>query len=223
MPPAMRKAVSDTPSAWSSCWPSRPKKRRMPAAIPTERNAVARRWSGGVRAVRLGEDRRAARRIDHHQEGDEGRDEQLAQRSSGGVSPARACGRDQGVAEQDRDRHRPDAAGHRGDRAGDLACAREIDVADQLAASPPVHADVDHGRAGLQPVALDHLGPADRGDDDIAAADDVGEVAGAAVGDRHRAILAQQELRHRLADDVRAADHHRLEPGKVAEPVLAAS
>ena len=30
----------------------------------------------------------------------------------------------------------------------------------------------------------------------------------------------EQQLRHRLADDVGAADHHRLEPGQVAEPVL---
>ena len=97
--------------------------------------------------------------------------------------------------------------------------AAEIDVADQFAVDP-VDADVDHGRAGLEPVALDHVGPADRGDDDVAAADHVGKVAGAAVGDGDRAILPEQQLRHRLADDVRAADHDRLEPAEVAEPVL---
>jgi hypothetical protein len=40
------------------------------------------------------------------------------------------------------------------------------------------------------------------------------------MSDCDGAILAQEELRHRLADDVRAADHHRLQPGKVAEAVL---
>ena len=49
-------------------------------------------------------------------------------------------------------------------------------------AGDAVDADVDHGRAGLEPVALDHLRPADRGDDDVGAADDVGQVAGAASG-----------------------------------------
>ena len=44
----------------------------------------------------------------------------------------------------------------------------------------------------------------------------LGQIARARVGDRHRAVLGQQQLRHRLADDVGAADHHRLEPREVA-------
>ena len=61
-------------------------------------------------------------------------------------------------------------------------------------------------------------GRPDRGDEDVGAADDGGQVAGPAVGDGDGAVLAEQQLRHRLADDVRAADHHRFEAGKVAEP-----
>ena len=68
-------------------------------------------------------------------------------------------------------------------------------LADSKSTSPTsallgaVDADVDHRRAGLQPLARDHLGPADRGDDDIGAADDVGQVAGAAMRDRYRAAF----------------------------------
>ena len=50
---------------------------------------------------------------------------------------------------------------------------------------------------------------------DIGAAHDAGQVAGARMRDRHRAVLAQQQLRHRLADDVGAADDDRVEAGEV--------
>ena len=83
-----------------------------------------------------------------------------------------------------------------------------------------VDADVDHRRARLDPVAADHLGPADGGDDDVGAAHDVGQVAGSRMGDGDGALSPEQQLRHRLADDVRAADHDRVEPGKVAELLL---
>ena len=39
-----------------------------------------------------------------------------------------------------------------------------------------VDADVDHGRAGLDPVALDHFRPADRRDDDVGALDHARQV-----------------------------------------------
>ena len=45
-----------------------------------------------------------------------------------------ALGGVDGVREQHRDGHRPDAAGHRRDRAGDFGHAGEVDVAAQLAA-----------------------------------------------------------------------------------------
>ena len=44
-----------------------------------------------------------------------------------------------------------------------------------------------------------------------------GQVAGARVDDGHGAAFAEQELRHRLADDVRAADDHGVQAGEVAE------
>ena len=94
---------------------------------------------------------------------------------------------------------------------GDLGALGIGDVADELRlavlAGDAVDADVDHDRAGLDPVALDHLGTADGGDDDVgAAARRPARSRGLRVGDGHGAALAEQELRHRLADDVRAAD-----------------
>ena len=37
--------------------------------------------------------------------------------------------------------------------------------------------------------------------------------------DRNRGIRIKQQLRHRLADDVRAPDHDRFKAGKIAQPV----
>ncbi len=54
--------------------------------------------------------------------------------------------------------------------------------------------------------------PTHGGDDDVGAPHHVGQVPGAAMGDRHGAAVAQQQLRHRLADDVAAPDHHRIQP-----------
>ena len=72
-------------------------------------------------------------------------------------------------------------------------------------------------RAGLDPVAADHLGPADGGDDDVRAARDRRQVVRARMRDGHGAVRLQQQLRHRLADDVGAPDHDRLAAGKAAE------
>ena len=65
---------------------------------------------------------------------------------------------------------------------------------------------------GLIQLPLHHLRPADGGHHQVGAAHHGGQIAGARVGDGHRAMLVEQQLRHRLADDVGAADHHRLEP-----------
>ena len=73
---------------------------------------------------------------------------------------------------------------------------------------------------GLIQSPLDHLRAADRGDDDVGAAHHVGQVARARVGDGHGRALAEQQQRHRLADDVRAADHHRVLAAEVAELAL---
>ena len=80
-----------------------------------------------------------------------------------------------------------------------------------------VDADIDHRGAGLDPVAAHHLGLADRGDQDVGAARHRRQVARARMGDRHGAMLGEQQRRHRLADDVGAADHHRLGAGERAQ------
>src|SRR5213075_1777248 len=110
-------------------------------------------------------------------------------------------------------------------RPGDFGGRVEVDVADQAAfafvvGGQSVDADVDHGRAGFEPVSLDHLGPAYCGNDDIGAPHDPGQIAGLAVRDRDGAALLEEEQRHRLADDVGTADHHRFLAGEIAELTL---
>ena len=73
---------------------------------------------------------------------------------------------------------------------------------------------------GFTQSRLDHFRPPDRGDDDVGAADDIGEVARPRMGDGDGAALLDQQLRHRLADQDRAADDDGVEPRKLAEPVL---
>ena len=124
----------------------------------------------------------------------------------------------------------PTPAGHRGDRGGDLAHGDEVDVADQRVAAlrqlaaallvarvqardqrsavvDAVDADVDHHRAGLDELARHQRRLADRGDQDVRLAADRGEVAGARVARRHRGVAREQQRGHRLADDLRAAEH----------------
>ena len=73
------------------------------------------------------------------------------------------AGRAQRVHQQTRHRHLADAARHRRDRAGDLRDLGESDVADQLRLAlgrgQPVDADIDHGRARLDPVGAHHFRP----------------------------------------------------------------
>ena len=92
MPPAMRKLARLMPSAWSSGRPSSAKNIRIAQAISDERIAIARRCAGGRAAGQAGEDRRAARRIDDHQEGDQRRAEQLDHFAGGaGTSLTSTC------------------------------------------------------------------------------------------------------------------------------------
>src|SRR4051794_22693589 len=95
------------------------------------------------------------------------------------------------VAQQAGDGHRADPARHRRDRARDLADLVERDVAEEPALEP-VHADVDDRRAGLDPVAADHLGAADRSDQDVGAARHGRQVARTRMTDGHRGIGAEQ-------------------------------
>ena len=90
-------------------------------------------------------------------------------------------------------------------------------------AGDAVDADIDHGRARLDPVAAHHLGAARGGDQDVGAARHGGQVAGARMGQSDGAMFGQQQRRHRLADDVGAADHHRLGAGERAQRSRAAA
>src|SRR5690606_22183632 len=114
-----------------------------------------------------------------------------------------------GIVQQDRDGHRADAAGDRGDRLGVLDFV-ELDVADQLLLAVLAHdagdAYVDHHGAGLDPVPLDQFGRAGGGDDDVGLAGDLGQVLGVDVRDRHGAFTVEQKHGDGLADDVRLAD-----------------
>ncbi len=92
-----------------------------------------------------------------------------------------------------------------------------VAVEDGLAAlglADPVDAHVDDHRALLDHVRADHPRPAGGDDEDIGPPGVGGHVAGAGVADGDRGVAAgpllQHQVGHRLADDVRAADHHHL-------------
>ena len=104
-------------------------------------------------------------------------------------------------------------------RRGALGGRREGDVADQAGVGA-VDADVDHRGALLDPVALDELGPPDRGDEHVGAAADRREVARARVAGGDGGVGGQQQRRDRLADEVRAADDDGL--GALERDVVAA-
>ena len=191
MPPAMRKAVRLMPSARSRSSPSRAKKSRMPAAISTERTAIARRCAAVAPAVRLA-------KIGAQPGGSiTTRKVTKAETNSSITGPPAAAGRRGACAATRVLRSRTAMViGPTPPGTGVIAPATSLALAKStsptsLPLARPVDADVDHGRAGLQPVALDHLRPADGGDDDVGAADDGRQVAGAAVGDGDGAILAR--------------------------------
>ena len=82
---------------------------------------------------------------------------------------------------------------------------------------------LDHAtRIGQQ--ATSRLGQAKLGvlggDQDVAPAADRRQVGGPGMADRDRAVGSEQELRHRLADDVGAPDDDRLLPRQVAQFVF---
>ena len=104
--------------------------------------------------------------------------------------------------------------------AARAAAACELDVAAQFAVGAAVDADVDHDRAGFDPLAPHQLGAADRGDQQVGARDHVREIARLRMADRHRRVRADQQRRHRLADHVRAPDDHGVRAGTAAGPPL---
>ncbi len=114
------------------------------------------------------------------------------------------------IDEQHRDGHRTDAARHRRDVAGHFLDTREIDIAAQLAGFVAIHADVDHGCARLHHVRRENVAQAGGGDHHVGVTGMGGQIARLAMADRDGRAGFEQEQRHGLADDVRAADHHRV-------------
>jgi hypothetical protein len=120
------------------------------------------------------------------------------------VRPLQGCCQKHGAG------HRADAAGHGGDPAGHFLHAVEIDVAGELAVRLAVHAHVDDDRAGLDHVGGQEVELADGSDDHVGLPRDGAQVLRGAVADGHGGALGQQHHGHRLADDVAAADDHRV-------------
>ena len=125
------------------------------------------------------------------------------------LSVRRAFGAFQGIGQQHGDGHRTDAAGNRRDERRHFLGRLEIDVAAQLAIGHAVDADVDDHGAGLDHVAGDHLRLADRGDQDVGAPAVRLRSLRLRMADGDGGAGVHQQHGHRLADDVRAADHHR--------------
>ncbi len=114
----------------------------------------------------------------------------------------------------------PNASGHGRDPGRTLFRRREIDVAAKLPFGVAVDADIDHDRAGLDPVALHEVRPAHTRDDDIALPDDSRQIPRLRVTDGHRAAFHQELERHRPADDVRLPDHDRMLAHEILAGVL---
>jgi hypothetical protein len=65
--------------------------------------------------------------------------------------------RPHGVTEQHRDRHRANTTWYWRDRRSHLRCLRKINVTAKLAVSEPIDANVNHYRAGLDPIAANKI------------------------------------------------------------------
>src|SRR5712691_7035385 len=81
------------------------------------------------------------------------------------------------IGQQTRNRHRSDTAWHWRERARHATRLLKRNIANdaRLAAltRQPVDADVDHGRARLDPMPTHHLGPPDRREQEIGPAADI--------------------------------------------------
>ncbi len=86
----------------------------------------------------------------------------------------------QGVDHQHGNRHRTNATGNRCYGTCNLCCFCKVHIANQaslaftqIRSRDSVDADIDNGRARFDPIALDHLRPTDRRDDDVCGTHDV--------------------------------------------------
>ena len=99
------------------------------------------------------------------------------------------------------------------DRAGDPLRFGEGDVADQprfsLRARHPVDADIDDDGAFLDPGAAHEFRLADGGDQDIGTPQDIRNIPALGMNEGDGAIFGQEQRRHRLADNIGAAENDR--------------
>src|SRR5258708_14851840 len=127
-----------------------------------------------------------------------------------------AARRREDVFEQAGDGHRTDSARYGGDCGGALGSFVERDVADQprlaIRTGGAVDADIDDDGTGTDPIAANHLRPADRHDQPVGAAAQAPQIARARMRDRHRAVRPEPELRQRATEQLRAPADHRAAP-----------
>ena len=120
----------------------------------------------------------------------------------------------------------PTPPGTGGDRTRRFFDGLEVHVADQLALAArrfrlkAIDSHVDYRGARFDPIGGDHARATDGGDQDVGLAADRGQITGARMRDGHRAVRAQEQLRHRLADDVGAAEYDSAQAGEIAQAIL---
>ena len=108
------------------------------------------------------------------------------------------------VAQQAGNGHWPDTARHRCDVAGHFRRFAKSDIADKFHLGlsgiieaffrrrHAINADIYDARTRLDPIAPDHFGNADSGDENIGIPAQVRQVVRARMGDADRAIFAKQ-------------------------------
>src|SRR5215217_7045187 len=74
----------------------------------------------------------------------------------------------------------------------------------------PVHADVDHSRAGLDVFASNETRTSDCDHEQVGSSCYRCQIPRTRMTDRHRRISLQQQLRHRTSHDLTATNHTRV-------------
>src|SRR5262249_12145811 len=78
----------------------------------------------------------------------------------------------------------------------------------------PIDSNVDHRGAWLDPVSANHFGPANCGDQQVGPAAHGWKIVCSGMRNGHCRIFSQEQLRHRLANNVCTADDDRLQASK---------
>eukprot|EP00982_Pelagococcus_subviridis_P006481 30135-Pelagococcus_subviridis.AAC.15 len=127
----------------------------------------------------------------------------------------------QRVAQQHRDRHRPDAARDRRDLPRDLAALLEVHVPGEPVprllrrVRHGVSPDVDDRRAAFDPVLFDHVRRPRGGDDDVRLAHDPLRVLRPRVHHGHGAVFLHEHQRRGHPDDVGPTDDDGVLPSQL--------